>query len=66
MPTSGKGLLELCRGDKQGDKAKERFNYLLLDALKKGRETETREGLAAPTRKRNRYNGEPFASREST
>ena len=54
LPASGKGLLELRREDKEGNKANERFNYLLLDALKKDRETETREGLAAAARKRKR------------
>lgn len=54
LPASGRALLQLPRGDKEGDRAKDRFHYLLLDALKKDRETLTREGLQAGQRKRRR------------
>jgi len=48
---SGRVLLQSDKGDKDGDKARDRFYYLLLDSLKKDRETETKEGLASAKRK---------------
>jgi len=54
LPASGRALLQLPDGDKEGDKARKRFNYLMLDALKKDRETVVKEGLAAAGRKRKR------------
>jgi len=47
LPSSRHKLLKSAKGDKDGDKARERFHYLLLDSLKKDRETEVKEGLAA-------------------
>ena len=52
LPASGRALLQSNKGDKDGDKARDRFHYLLLDSLKKDRETETKEGLASAKRKR--------------
>jgi len=52
VPASGRALLQSDKGDKDGDKARDRFHYLLLDSLKKDRETETKEGLASVKRKR--------------
>src|SRR6266576_2918278 len=54
LPASGRALLQLPDGDKEDDKARKRFNYLMLDALKKDRETVVKEGLAAAGRKRKR------------
>lgn len=44
LPASGKRMLNLPRGDKDGEKARERFHHLLLDSLKKDRETATKGG----------------------
>jgi len=44
--------LQSDKGDKDGDKARDSFHYLLLDSLKKDRERETKEGLASAKRKR--------------
>jgi len=52
LPASGWALLQSDKGDKGGDKARDRFHYLLLDSLKKDRETETKEGLASAKGKR--------------
>jgi len=52
LPASGWALLQSDKGDKDRDKARDRFHYLLLDSLKKDRETETKEGLASAKRKR--------------
>jgi len=46
LPSSGRKLLKSAKGDKDGDKAHERCHHLLLDSLKKDRETEVKEGLA--------------------
>ncbi|KAF8416220.1 hypothetical protein EV426DRAFT_703735 [Tirmania nivea] len=43
LPASGHTLLGMQRGDKEGNKAQEQFHHLLLDSLKKDRETETRD-----------------------
>jgi len=47
LPSSGRKLLKSAKGDKEGDKARKHFHYLLLHSLKKDRETEVKEGLAA-------------------
>jgi len=47
LPSSGRKLLKSAKCDKEIDKAYECFHYLLLDSLKKDRETEVKEGLAA-------------------
>jgi hypothetical protein len=47
LPASGRKLLTSAKGDKDGEKARQRFHHLLLDSLKKDRETEVKEGLAA-------------------
>jgi len=47
LPSSGRKLLKSAKGDKDGDKTRERFHHLLLDSLKKDRETEVKEDLAA-------------------
>ena len=52
LPASGRNMLKLPRGDKDGDKARDRFHHLLLDSLKKDRQTETKSGLSAAARKR--------------
>jgi len=39
-------------GDKEGDKARDQFHHLLLDSLKKDRETGVKEGLASAARQR--------------
>jgi len=38
LPASGWALLQSDKGDKDGDKARDRFHYLLLDNQKKDRE----------------------------
>ena len=45
-------MLNLPCGDKHGEKARERFHYLLLDSLKKDREIMTKRGLASAAIKR--------------
>ena len=50
LPASGRALLQSDKGDKDGDKARDRFQYLLLHSLKKYRETESKEGLASAKR----------------
>ena len=52
LPASGRAILQLADSDKEGDNARKRFNYLMLDALKKDRETMVKEVLAAAGRKR--------------
>ena len=47
LPASEERMLSLLQGDKDGEKARERFHYLLLDSLKKDRETMTKGGLAS-------------------
>ena len=54
LPASGKRMLNLPRGDKDGERPRERFHYLLLDSLKKDRETMTKGGLASAAIKRKR------------
>ena len=54
LPASGQAILQLADGDKEGDKARKRFNYLMLDALKKDRETVVKEVLTAAGRKHKR------------
>ena len=51
LSASGRAILQLKEGDKQGVKACKCFNYLMLDALKKDRETVVKKGLAAAGRK---------------
>jgi len=50
LPALGWTLLNTPVGDKAGDKARDRFHYLLLDSLKKDRETGVKEGLASAAR----------------
>jgi len=50
LPASGRILLNTLVGDKEGDKARDRFHYLLLDSLKKDHETGVKEGLASAAR----------------
>ena len=45
-------MLTLPRGDRDSEKAKERFHHVLLDRLKKDRETDAKSGLVAAARKR--------------
>ena len=52
LPASARAILQLADGDKEGDKARKRFNYLMLDALKKNRETVVKEEHAAAGRTR--------------
>ena len=52
LPASGRRLLRTAKGDKDGDKARERYHHLMLDSLKKDRETENKEGLLAAARRR--------------
>ena len=40
-------MLNLARGDEDGEKARECFHYLLLDSLKEDREKMTKGGLAS-------------------
>ena len=47
LPAFGERMLNLLQGDKDGEKAWERFHYLLLDSQKQDRETMTKEGLAS-------------------
>jgi len=47
---SGRILLNTPVGDKEGNKARDRFHHLLLDSLKKDRETGVKEGLASAAR----------------
>jgi len=37
LPSSGRKLLKSAKGNKDGNKARERFHHLLLDTLKKDR-----------------------------
>jgi len=50
LPTSGWILLNTSVGDKEGDKARDRFHHLLLDSLKKDHETDVKEDLASAAR----------------
>jgi len=52
LPVSGRTLLNTPVGDKEGDKARDRFHHLLLDSLLKDRETGVKEGLASVARQR--------------
>jgi len=52
LPASGRTLLNTPVGDKEGDKARNRFHHLLLDSLKKDHETGVKEGLASAARQR--------------
>ena len=54
LPASGGTMLSLPHGVKDGDKARKRFHHLVLDSLKKDRETLTKEGLASAAQKRKR------------
>jgi len=51
LPGSGRALLQSDKSDKDGDKARDRFHYLLLDSLKKGRETDMKDGLVSAKRR---------------
>ena len=48
----GRNMLTLPRGDRDGEKARERFHHLLLDSVKQDRERDMKSGLAAAARKR--------------
>jgi len=52
LPASGRTLLNTPVGDKEGDKAGNRFHHLLLDSLKKDHVTGVKEGLASAARQR--------------
>ena len=52
LPASGRTLLRTAVGDQEGDNARDRFHHLLLDSLKKDRETGVKEGLASAVRQR--------------
>ena len=52
LPASGERMLNLLQGDKDGQKAREPFHYLLLDSRKKDRETMMKGGLASVAIKR--------------
>ena len=52
LPVFGRAILQLADGDKEGDKACKRFNYMMLDALEKDKKTVVKEELAATGRKR--------------
>jgi len=52
LPASGRTLLNTPVGDKEDDKARDRFHHLLLDSLKKDHETGIKEGLASAARRR--------------
>jgi len=52
LPASGQILLNTPVRDKEGDKARDRFHYLLLDSLKKDRGTGVKEDLASAARQR--------------
>ena len=54
FPVSGERMLNLPRWDKDGEKALERFHYLLLDSLKMDRETMMMGGLVSAAIKRKR------------
>ena len=45
-------MLTLPSGERDGEKARERFHHLLLDSLKKDQETDTKSGLVATAQKR--------------
>ena len=52
LPASGRKLLNAAPGDRDGNKARDRYNHLILDSLKKDRETDTKGGLKSAARKR--------------
>ena len=52
LPAYGRRLLRTAVADKEGDEAGDRFHYLLLDSLKKDRETVVNEGLESAARQR--------------
>ena len=54
LPASGERMLNLPRGDKQGEEVWERFHYLLLDSLEQDQETVAKGGLASAAIKRKR------------
>ena len=62
---SGQAILQLADGDKETDKAHKRFNYLMLDAVKKDRETLVKEGLVAAGRKHKRVANTEYRGREA-
>ena len=49
---SGRNMVTLPRRDRDGEQARERFHYLLIDSLNNDQETDTKSGLAATPRKR--------------
>jgi len=50
LPASGRILLNTPVVDNEANKARDRFHHLLLDSLKKDRETGAKEGLASAAR----------------
>ena len=46
LPVSRRALFRTAVGDKEGDNTRDRFRNVLLDSLKKDRETGVKEGLA--------------------
>ena len=51
LPASGRQLLNAAVGDRDGNKAREQYNHLILDSLKKDRETDTKGGLKTAAKK---------------
>jgi len=47
LVASGRTLLNTAVGDKQGNKARDRFYHLLLDSLKKDYKAGVKQGLAS-------------------
>jgi len=50
LPASGRTLLNTPVGDKESNKARDRFHHLVLDSQKKDRKTGVKEGLASVAR----------------
>ena len=51
LPASGRTMLSVPQGDKDGDNVRKPFHHLLLDSLNKDWETLTKEGLASVAQK---------------
>lgn len=52
LPVSGGALVWRPGGDREGDKARERLHYLMLNSCKKDHDTETREAISATKQRR--------------
>jgi len=64
LPVSGRTLLNTPIGDKEGNKATDRFHHLLLDSLKKDRETGVKEDLASAGRQRENAANNSYGNEE--